>query len=1246
MKILAVRGKNIASLDGEFELDFTSEPLASSGIFAIAGPTGAGKSTLLDTMCLALFARTPRTDQAKENEIWLQDVKDSSLTQGDPRNLLRRGTAAGYAEVDFLALNSYRYRARWSVRRARDKESGALQNFRVTLFNLDTRQEGQGTRKELQARIIELIGLTFDQFTRSVLLAQNDFSTFLKADQSEKASLLEKLTGTESFSAISQLIYQKNAQAKEAYNQICNQIGGIELLADEEWQQVESSRLRTEETLMKLNEEKGGAEVKQNWFNEMAALTEGVNEMFREVASTRQAWEDARPRAAYLDLVVQVQGARSIYDAGRKAASVVEEKRKQLETAAGQMNRSAGLWEKARLAYIGLQEEEGKADRLYKSAEPELQRARNLDIRLEEMAKALKETQLRLNKASADRALQETRNAGLREKLKAHHDEITALIEWIEKHRSREHVAGQIAVLQIMLDRAEEARLSIKRAKERALELETLILESDKKLAVAKVSAGKKEKALQAVELKLAESEVEQKKVDPEGLRMELQSARERKERVASAAGCWKELYKMQLEIKRLEQQSADNDGLLTRTEKQQEVQAERLEAVGLRKKQAEQIYNHALLAVAGNVEDIRSQLEENQPCPVCGSTAHPYAGTDTKLHQAFASIREDVQQVSQQYDAELKEAARLKQFLRTLTSEIERGKEELAVLRGQSGRLSVLWEGFNLAECMQAVPEKREGWLEEEQTNLGARIDRLQRQEAQYAVRQEAIRLLQQERMALHQQVTEQNKEYDMLVSNKVLQQNKLVAEQSASGELETVLQTAIQSVNELFGNEKWQAGWIANPQDFRKKLVDFARQWNEKKELLQTRQSQWERLQAEQQTILSYLPSLQKEEDACRQQYEARQKQIVVLNEERQQVLRGRPVTEVEQEFREQRERIKKQLAEAQEVLNNASHVYEQNKGTAAQIDKDVNASVSEAARAKARLDEWLAAFNVDRPSPLTYEGLTELLAKSSEWIQSERSVWEGLNANLSAARAKLKEREEKAKAWEARRVELQIKDETPETLQCLLDQLGGQIRRETAVLSECVFKLRRHAENREKIKNLENELNTRQRICEQWGKLNELAGSSDGGKFRRIAQGYTLDILLNYANVHLRSLSNRYRLERVPDTLALQVIDRDMCDEIRTVHSLSGGESFLVSLGLALGLSSLSSNRMKVESLFIDEGFGSLDADTLRMAMDALESLRTQGRKIGVISHVQEMTERIPVQIRVEKMGNGQSKLSIVG
>ena len=145
MRVLAIRGRNLASLEGEFSIDFTEEPLASAGIFAISGPTGAGKSTLLDAMCLALFSRTPRTELAKENNVRLRDVQEEVLPQSDPRFLLRRGTASGYAEVDFVALNGCRYRARWSVSRAREKESGRLQAARLTLYNIDAGEEEPGT---------------------------------------------------------------------------------------------------------------------------------------------------------------------------------------------------------------------------------------------------------------------------------------------------------------------------------------------------------------------------------------------------------------------------------------------------------------------------------------------------------------------------------------------------------------------------------------------------------------------------------------------------------------------------------------------------------------------------------------------------------------------------------------------------------------------------------------------------------------------------------------------------------------------------------------------------------------------------------------------------------------------------------------------------------------------------------------------------------------------------------------------
>jgi exonuclease SbcC len=224
--------------------------------------------------------------------------------------------------------------------------------------------------------------------------------------------------------------------------------------------------------------------------------------------------------------------------------------------------------------------------------------------------------------------------------------------------------------------------------------------------------------------------------------------------------------------------------------------------------------------------------------------------------------------------------------------------------------------------------------------------------------------------------------------------------------------------------------------------------------------------------------------------------------------------------------------------------------------------------------------------------------------------------------------------------------ISERQAEELNEILKERKAGLEQAVKELNEIEFKIQQDTVNKQKIGKLLKAIEAKALVVENWAKLNDIIGSADGKKFRQIAQEYTLDVLLSYANIHLEMLSKRYLLQRIPDTLGLQVLDQDMGNEIRTVFSLSGGESFLVSLALALGLASLSSSRMQVESLFIDEGFGSLDPTTLNIAMDALERLHNQGRKVGVISHVQEMTERIPVQINVSKQNSGRSKVEVIG
>ena len=170
--------------------------------------------------------------------------------------------------------------------------------------------------------------------------------------------------------------------------------------------------------------------------------------------------------------------------------------------------------------------------------------------------------------------------------------------------------------------------------------------------------------------------------------------------------------------------------------------------------------------------------------------------------------------------------------------------------------------------------------------------------------------------------------------------------------------------------------------------------------------------------------------------------------------------------------------------------------------------------------------------------------------------------------------------------------------------------------------------------------------------WIELAELIGAADGARFRQFAQGLTLDALIAHANEHLATLAPRYRLRRTGSTqqkhdLDLVVVDTEAGDDIRSTATLSGGESFLVSLALALGLSSLSANegaRGRVESLFIDEGFSALDQETLDVALAAFDALRQTGRQIGVISHVPLLVERLGAQVRVIPIGGGASRVEV--
>ncbi|MFV0325626.1 MAG: AAA family ATPase [Bacteroides xylanisolvens] len=955
MKILAIRLKNLTSIEGMVEVDFTAEPLHSAGIFAISGPTGAGKSTLLDALCLALYDKAPRFATSVES-VNLADVGDNQINQSDVRNLLRRGTSDGYAEVDFLGIDGRRYRSRWSVRRTRNKISGSLQPQTMEVKELDTEKEFQGTKKELLIQLVELVGLTYEQFTRTVLLAQNDFATFLKSKGAAKAELLEKLTGTGVYSRISQEVYARNKAAQEEVTLIQNRMNVIELMPEEE--------------LLALQKEKELlAEKRVTGIKLLAEQNEQLN-VVRSLKMQEDLWKK-------------------------------KQQEEQEEQARLKMLQGALASQEEGLVHFKAQ---------WEAIQPDLKKARQLDVQIQSQQDSYTQSKQMLQSANKQVSEQEQKMRMATEQLQVSYSSLNRLLN----HVGIEEALQLEQVEEILRQEADKLTAGINTNEERLLRLNSfgypLLTEEQMKL--------QKELTRQQNIRQLTETQT-----------------------------------KTKAEIERLEKETTDCLKQLTEQETALKV--------------TQRLYENARMAVGKDVKALRQQLQEGEACPVCGSTAHPYHQEQEVVDTLFRSIE-------QEYNAAVANC----QQINNRSIVLQRDWTHQKMVDGQIGeQLAALYKA--------GIDAGNEEQIQHRLTELAERILEYRNLYAEWQRSDEEIKKMRAHCEALRENVS--------------------------------LCRLAMQKVSS-----------------------------------------------AKEQLLL-----LQNTASAEQKRFEVIEKALNVLRQERSQLLKGKSADEAE--------------------------------AVVAKREKELNLALE-----KAR--------------------------KEVEAVHNRLSGLQGEMKQITLAIGELQEQYKKI--------------ESPEQLPEIIKKQQEENLNTERALSTMEARLLQQAKNKLTVEQIAKELAEKQTIAERWAKLNKLIGSADGAKFKVIAQSYTLNLLLLHANKHLSYLSKRYKLQQVPDTLALQVIDCDMCDEIRTVYSLSGGESFLISLALALGLSSLSSNNLKVESLFIDEGFGSLDAESLRTAMEALEQLQMQGRKIGVISHVQEMSERISVQVQVHKKVNGKSVLTVVG
>ncbi len=1249
MKIERITVCNIASLAGTHSVDFTKDPLRTAGLFSISGVTGAGKSTLLDALCLALFDETPRLNQVGR----LADLMNGEK-QNDTRMLLRRNTAYGFAEVAFVGVDRQLWTARWSVRRGHNKADGKLQHVEMVLYRGQITPGGEGVVAEggkktlVKEAIVDKLGLTFEQFTRAVLLAQNDFATFLRADDKQRAEILQALTGTEKFEAISRAVFARYSDEKKSIDTLEAQLQGFRALTEEARADADAVLLSARSNVKQLEISLKEHEARAEWFRQHTTFVEAVEQAKNALAAAVEIREAASARRAELQLTETVShAARALRDDELRAAKAAEAARIALENAASELKCHAEMLksasdrvETATATFKQVQEEQS-------GAAPQLKLALELDAQLEP---------LRMRVQSANGAMMEARAAAHDAKkkrddavsrkevllteqqiLEERRERLAAWVPFVKeaatwRHRLDTAIAADAEAttlrdnLKLLTETLQSEQQELEKKRAELLQMQQQVETASKDLHAAETA----ERLFDGEQLAQRRAELDTTQSVLATLQQELA---ERRKLVADADGIEKEVVELD------SQQSQD---IVTLKQLQDVDVHAAIRDAQVSREQLDRI----VAAVDDDAKRLRLSLHPDQPCPVCGSESHPYS------HHA-PSFEETAVKAAKDYCIELETRRdRLKSDEQRLIAGTQSRLDQLAKQQTARSRLlaAIANAAFSSVEhpdvaMVLALPE---GERQDVMTiKLAAVASSLKQIAADEKAQRAAAKLTQKCRESMEKLKTQhQMRQHAVteLETQTSITATKHGSIESALKRADAALLDAWNALGGLFsGLPNSKDEFTADAAVFRDTFVATTRTCGEIQEQLSALTMNLLAVNATIQPLEEALIRASNALTTCKTEYTAAVGDHDKHLQQRQQLFNGSSVDVVQQEFAARLELAVKAVDE----LTAAKHAAEKRLAAAEETHKSAKSQSQSSADAlkasQASMAAWLKSFHSHAPRTLTITEIDQMLARDAVWFEQERTYFKSIDERVTSTSSACDVHQQQLQQHVDKRPTLDSEIVVLEAEQ----RVKGELEAARVLLDAAQDVIKDDDRQRHQNVELTQRLTQQVAVAEPWMKLNELIGSKEGDKFRMIAQRRTLDVLLGFANHQLNQLAARYRLERLPESLNLIVIDCDMGEERRSIHSLSGGESFLVSLALALGLASLTSNRLRIESLFIDEGFGSLDSETLAVAMNALTQLESQGRKVGVISHVTEMTDAIPVQIRIEKRrSGGASRIVIPG
>jgi exonuclease SbcC len=1218
MKIVKVELQNINSLRCEtpIVIDFESDRFKDVGLFAITGATGAGKTTILDAITIALYRKVPRFINSN-SKAGLLDV-------------ISYGAGDAMCRVTFEAKNE-RFESQWEVRLT--SGSGKIltnPKEKIYLKNLTSGKILAESISKCEEEIVKITQLTYDQFLRSVLLAQGEFAAFLSAPAKEKGNLLQQIAGEEIYKKFGEALTIRISDEKQELARIKNKINTDDLLSEEIITDFTTEEVEHTLRIQQLTIELGQIEIILNWFDKKTQLLKKQAQLEKEKTDFELVLEENRSALNMLRMHEAAEPFKESLDEIVRLENEIQKKTERLEKIETEVKGIEidlyKIVELEKSIHNRLEED----DRLFKCWAPKLDEVTRIDAEIHGVGNNL--TGKKQELTGIENSIRQV--TGFRkDKIEKQKNEREILMK-IENYLLENKLVPEIEKQFSQLNTSLTLR-KINREQINALSREIESYKREK--GEIELLSGKTNTLFNVEKATVLQLTEEINKIDDLLALINIDDLLEKNKFLGEKKSLLNDLHQLSLtcieltklnnelnsEIKGLKER--DNN-LLTEIGKfDKEII---IATVSL--SDAVQIYE--LENKISSFEEERKKLEEGKPCNLCGSTIHPYV-------EKYATM----------------EISKSKNVLDERNMYLEKLKSDKT-----HADIAFAENKVKLTNCLDRFNSNERILCEIQNTfnSYKSGFDRFKTQELTESLQKVEKELIELSETLNINQIRQKLKAETVLKLNRTREKAKDLEVELAgykekiksfdelafkkSGELKNLSFITLSMENGL--SEQLTVFQLGLPTVENTKLLLV--ELEQRIELYNTtikESVEIHHIIQQHQTDIDNLDVQQKEKSELllKMKDEIQKQEILYLQfqEKRSGIL---PLDTTPENKRTKLQQLLDRSRKDMEDILKESNRLQNIKSTIIGERENI---IKEQIENKVKIETETTVF----VEMLKYTDFTSRDEVNSKLLPDEtkrnyveiKRLLDNKFTEIKRLTADLQDDFEKLELEHT----FNVTEENQKTEKEILNSKKEFTHKRIA---EIKSKLLLDNEIRSRNKVIVEEINSQEEVLKKWqGLLNLLGGSKDA--FNTYVQRLTLNNLINLANIHLYKLNRRYSLELTKtylkgEELNFMLMDHYQTDETRLVDTSSGGEKFLISLSLALGLSDLASHNVTIGSLFIDEGFGSLDSNTLETVISTLETLQAQGKMIGIISHVDNLKERIPVQIEVLKKSNGVSIVEI--